>query len=210
MTVLLQLCHHRLAVVAKVKYVVGGSLCFCWNGNLGSFIWKVMFKFEQMSTMCTSAIFSQGIWWNAGCAAEWHWRSWSGKGWTETAFVVCSNKQEERLFRARNETEWTRNGDARSRIRNSVCSFNGSCSRWSKRRCVWSRCFLVVWMWCCSFGSSGLIVMRHGWQLTGRYAHNTNKCLYLNLTAGVSNTDRMWPVRTFCAARDAFWEFSNN
>jgi len=30
---------------------------------------------------------------------------------------------------------------------------------------------------------------------------------------GVSNTrpaGRMWPARTFCAARDAFWKFSNN
>jgi len=30
------------------------------------------------------------------------------------------------------------------------------------------------------------------------------------LEQGLKHAGRMWPARTFCAARDAFWEFSNN
>jgi len=31
----------------------------------------------------------------------------------------------------------------------------------------------------------------------------------ISLIQGLKHAGRMWPARTFCAARDAFWEFSN-
>jgi len=34
-------------------------------------------------------------------------------------------------------------------------------------------------------------------------------CLVV-LDQGLKHTGHMWSTRTFCAARDAFWEFSNN